>query len=91
MAELTSQAYSQGDNIFMCPGWMKVVIRDINDPMALVERGQRGGINIIDLASHDSCAFIQTQDVGRTLSCGGFTVEGRIEASDIRGCNLLVQ
>ncbi len=91
MAELTSQAYSKGDNIFECPSWMRVILRDINDPLFCVEMGQRGGINIIDLASHDSCAFIQTQDVGREVSHGRFTIEGRIEASDIRGCNLLVQ
>ncbi len=91
MAELTSQAYSKGANEFECPEWMRVVVRDINDPMARVARGQRGGINIVDLASHDSCAFVQTQDVGREVENGRFTIEGRIEASDIRGCNLLVQ
>lgn len=91
MAELTSQGYSSGENIFHTPAWMKVLIRDINDPRSLMSSGQRGGINIIDLASHDSCSFIQTQDTGRILPCGGFTIEGRIEASDIRGCNLLVQ
>ncbi len=91
MAELTSQAYSAGDNIFYPQKWMGISIRDINDPFSAVESGARGGINIIDLASHDSCSFIQTQDIGRLLPDGGFTVEGRIEASDIRGCNLLVQ
>ncbi len=91
MAELTSQAYSAGDNIFRCPEWMRVVIRDINDPCAILPNGQRGGVNIIDLASRESCSFIESQDVGRILSCGGFAIEGRIEASDIRGCNLLVQ
>ncbi|MFR9603117.1 MAG: acyltransferase [Rikenellaceae bacterium] len=91
MAELTSQGYSKGGNIFHTPPWMKVLIRDINDPMSYVESGIRGGLNIVDLASHDSCSFIQSQDTGRMVECGGFTVEGRIEASDIRGCNLLVQ
>ncbi|MFI3302424.1 MAG: acyltransferase [Rikenellaceae bacterium] len=91
MAELTSQAYSKGANVFECPEWMKVVVRDINDPMSRVARGQRGGINIVDLASRDSCAFVQTQDMGREVEGGGFTIEGRVEASDIRGCNLLVQ
>ncbi len=91
MAELTSQGYSSGDNIFRTPVWMRVIIRDINDPLSLMPKGERGGINIIDLASHDSCAFIQTQDMGRVLACGGFSGEGRVEASDIRGCNLLVQ
>ncbi len=91
MAELTSQAYSAGDNIFACPPWMRVRVRDINDPFADVGCGQRGAINIIDLASRHSCSFIQTQDVGRLFDGGLFTIEGRIEASDIRGCNLLIQ
>ncbi len=91
MAELTSQAYSRGDNIFDTPAWMKISVRDLNDPFARVEVGQRGAINIIDLASRNSCSFIQTQDVGRLFDDGRFTVEGRVEASDIRGCNLLVQ
>ncbi len=91
MAELTSQAYSAGENIFYTPKWMRVSLRDINDPFSAVESGTRGGVNIIDLASRWSCSFIQTQDVGRLLPCGGFSVEGRVEASDIRGCNLLVQ
>lgn len=91
MAELTSQAYSAGDNIFRCPSWLRVTLRDVNDPFKRVATSQRGGINIIDLASRYSCAFIQTQDLGRLFDDGSFTVEGRIEHSDIRGCNLLVQ
>ncbi len=91
MAELTSQAYSAGDNIFHTPKWMRVSIRDINDPWHTLPQGQRGGVNIIDLASRYSCSFIETQDVGRISPCGGFSIEGRVEASDIRGCNLLIQ
>lgn len=91
MAELTSQAYSRGGNRFCTPGWMRVIARDINDPFDLLPAGARGGINIIDLANHYSCAFIRTQDVGRTFTDGSFEIEGRIDHSDIRGCNLLVQ
>lgn len=91
MAELTSQAYSRGDNRFMCPPWMAVRIRDINAPMHTMGEGQRGGVDIIDLGNRYSCAFIQTQDVGRSFSDGSFTIEGRIARADIRGCNLLVQ
>ena len=87
MAELTSQAYSQGGNIFRCPAWMRVAARDVNRLPA----GSRGGLDIADLASWWSCAFIQTQDVGRVAADGAFEVEGRIDHSDIRGCNLLVQ
>ncbi len=91
MAELTSQAYSKGDNIFYAPEWMRVSLRDVNDPLRRVEAGGRGGVNIIDLASRYSCAFIQTQDLGSLRADGSFTIEGRIDHSEIRGCNLLVQ
>ncbi|MEG1622672.1 MAG: acyltransferase [Alistipes sp.] len=91
MAELTSQAYSQGGNRFYTPTWMRVTAREINDPFTTLPAGRRGGINIIDLANRFSCAFIQTQDVGLTFADGSFTIEGRIAQSDIRGCNLLVQ
>ena len=91
MAELLSQAYSCGGGIFEAPPWMRVVIRDLNDPFAQLPDGTRGGVNIIDLANRYSCSFIQTQDTGRRLADGRFAIEGRIERSDIRGCNLLVQ
>ena len=90
MAELTSQAYSKGGGIFYTPSWMRVMVRDVNDPFDHAPQNMRGGIDIIDLANTSSCAFIQTQDIGRLLSDGGFMVEGRIAGSDIRGCNLLV-
>lgn len=90
MAELTSQAYSKGGGIFYTPSWMRVMVRDVNDPFDHAPQNMRGGIDIIDLANTSSCAFIQTQDIGRLLSDGGFIVEGRIAGSDIRGCNLLV-
>ena len=91
MAELTSQAYSQGGNLFRCPPWMRVTTRDVNDPFDPQPAGTRGGLNIADLANWWSCAFIQTQDVGRVDARGAFGIEGRIDHSDIRGCNLLVQ
>lgn len=91
MAELTSQAYSRGGNVFRCPPWMCVLTRDINDPFDLLAAGARGGVNIVDLANYWSCAFIQTQDAGRVAADGSFVIEGRIDRSDIRGCNLLVQ
>ena len=70
---------------------MKVLIRDIEDPLSYVEYGRSGGINIIDLANMHSCAFIATQDLGRVYTDQTFEVLGRFEQSDIRGCNLLVQ
>jgi len=90
MTELLSQAWSAGDGIFRCPPWMKVVIVDTNDPLCILETGQTGGINIIDLANFHSCSFIATQDLGRVFDDGSFEVLGRFDNSDIRGCSLLV-
>lgn len=91
MAELTSQAYSLGEGLFRAPRWMRVVTRDVNNPLRMLPLGSRGAVSIIDLANLSSCAFIATQDVGRTLDDGSFTIEGRLSGADIRGCNLLVQ
>ena len=91
MAELMSQAYSFGDGLFRTPKWMRVLVRDVNNPFARLEAGRRGGLDIIDLANRSSCAFIATQDLGIRYEDGSFRIEGRISQSDIRGCNLLVQ
>lgn len=91
MAELTSQAYSKGANRFYCPPWMRVAVRDVNDPLDVRFEAGRGGLNIIDLANYYSCAFLQTEDVARLHADGSFEIEGRIDHSEIRGCNLLVQ
>lgn len=92
MTELMSQAYSKGEGIFYCPPWMKVVIRDPQDPLSLYTgTGRAGGINIIDLANINSCSFIATGDLGRLHDDGGFEVLGRFDNSDIRGCNLLAE
>lgn len=91
MTELLSQAYSYGDGIFNCPPWMKILLRDTSDPLSLQQNKQSGGINIIDLANINSCAFIATQDLGKIYNNGSFEVLGRFDHADIRGCNLLVQ
>jgi len=92
MTELMSQAYSKDDGIFYCPPWMKVVIRDPQDPLSIYsETGMTGGINIIDLANINSCSFIATSDLGKLYDDGGFEVLGRFDNSDIRGCNLLTE
>ncbi len=90
MTELFSQAYSMGDGIFNCPPWMKVLIRNLNDPMSLVGYGKSGGLNIIDLANIYSCSFIATQDLGKLYDNGTFEVLGRFDNSDVRGCNLML-
>jgi phenylacetate-coenzyme A ligase PaaK-like adenylate-forming protein len=92
MTELLSQAYSKGEGIFYCPPWMKIVIRDPQDPLTFyTEPGQTGGINIIDLANINSCSFIATGDLGKVHKDGGFEVLGRFDNSDIRGCNLMIE
>ena len=91
MAELTSQGYSAGDGIFRAPAWMRVIIRDMNNPLQTLPAPARGAVNIIDLMNLSSCAFIATQDVGRTFADGSFAIDGRLSGADIRGCNLLVQ
>lgn len=91
MAELSSQAYSHGGNLFEPPPWMRVLARDLHDPFEPLPGGRAGGLNIIDLANVNSCAFIQTQDIGNVGARGDFSVLGRADRSDIRGCNLLVQ
>lgn len=91
MTELLSQAYSKGDGIFSTPPWMKIFIRDVNDPLSLVAHGKSGGINVVDLANLYSCSFIATQDLGKKISSDEFEILGRFDNSDVRGCNLLVQ
>jgi phenylacetate-coenzyme A ligase PaaK-like adenylate-forming protein len=92
MTELLSQAYSKGEGKFYCPPWMKIILRDTEDPLTLfTEPGRTGGINIIDLANIYSCSFVSTGDLGRLHPDGGFEVLGRYDNSDIRGCNLLVE
>ncbi len=91
MTELLSQAYMTADNHFTAPPWMKIFIRDVNDPFTFLPDGKTGGINIIDLANIYSCSFIETKDLGKKLSSNTFDVLGRFDNSDIRGCNLLVQ
>jgi hypothetical protein len=90
MTELLSQAYTSGGLQFTPPTWMKVLIRDVNDPFTILPDGKSGGINVIDLANINSCSFIATQDLGKTNN-DQFEVLGRFDHSEIRGCNLLVQ
>lgn len=105
MTELLSQAYSLGENVYETPNWMRVLIRNTEDPFSYAEAGRTGAINIIDLANCHSCSFIATQDLGKILSDfetpsearndkknqnHAFQVMGRIDHSDIRGCSLLV-
>jgi phenylacetate-coenzyme A ligase PaaK-like adenylate-forming protein len=89
MTELLSQAYAKKNGVFHTPTWMKVLIRDLEDPYSFLTNKKSGGINIIDLANVHSCSFIETQDLGKTHPDGSFEVLGRFDNTEIRGCNLL--
>ena len=91
MTELLSQSYSKGKGIFSSPPWKKILIRDVNDPLTILENNKTGGINVIDLANIYSCPFITTQDLGKIFDDDSFSVLGRFDNSDVRGCNLLVE
>ena len=89
MTELLSQAYSLGDGVYGCPPWLRILTRDTEDAQSYVTQ-TTGGINVIDLANTFSCAFIATQDLGKTHANGTFEVMGRFDNSDVRGCNLMI-
>ena len=90
MTELLSQAYSKGNGSFETPPWMRIVVRDPEDPLTTLPYSKTGGLNIVDLANINSCSFIATQDLGKTNADGTFEIMGRFDNSDIRGCNLMV-
>ncbi|WP_400076317.1 acyl transferase [Winogradskyella sp. R77965] len=89
MTELLSQAYSNGNGIFECPPWMKILTRDTEDALTIQLPNKTGGVNVIDLANLNSCSFIATQDLGKIYDNGQFEIIGRFDNSDIRGCNLM--
>ena len=99
MTELLSQGYSKGEGVFELPVSMKIMLRDINDPFHYITNSRSGGINIIDLANVDSCCFVETKDLGSWITENReqsldnyqkFSILGRFDNSDIRGCNLMV-
>lgn len=89
MTELLSQAYSKGEEIYESSESMRVICSNVNDSLSPIENGKTGLLNIIDLANIDSCAFIATEDIGIKLDSKRFKILGRLDNSDIRGCNLL--
>jgi hypothetical protein len=93
MTELLSQAYSSGEGLFACPPWMRVIIRDEDDPLTIrtpqFSKPASGLINVIDLANIDSCSFIATDDIGKLYGDNSFEVLGRMDSSDVRGCSLM--
>ena len=89
MTELQSQAYGLSGKLRF-PNWARTLVREINDPFAYTATHKTGGINVIDLANVESCAFIETKDLGRLEDTKHFEVLGRFDNSEIRGCNLMV-
>ena len=94
MTELLSQAYSKGNGIFNAPPWMKILIREEDDPFTIYKAGDKptiaGAVNVIDLANIYSCSFIAAEDAGKLYADGSFEILGRLDNTDIRGCSLLV-
>ena len=88
MTELLSQAYSNKNGIFKSPSWLKVLARDINNPLSVKTTG-KGALNFIDLANVNSCSFIASDDIGEVYKNSSFSVLGRLSNSEIRGCNLM--
>jgi hypothetical protein len=91
MTELLSQAYSIDNRGLLCPPWMRVLCRDISDPFQKGLLSETGGINVIDLANWQTISFIETEDLGRVYPNGAFEILGRLDNSDLRGCNLMIQ
>lgn len=91
MTELLSQAYTRGGDLFSLPPWMKIVVRETTDPLEKGLIGKAGGLNVIDFANVDSISFIETEDAGKLHPDGSFEVLGRLDNSDVRGCNLMVE
>jgi hypothetical protein len=91
MTELFSQAYTKGGTIYYPSRTMKVFATEINDPFCLVEPGKTGVLNVVDLANIDTCSFIQTEDIARVFADGSFEMLGRLDAAELRGCNLMIE
>ncbi len=88
MTELLSQAYARCDGLLTPSSTMRVLVRELNDPLMVSEIGQ-GALNIVDLANLHSCAFIATDDVGTVHAANSFEVLGRSDYSALRGCSLM--
>ena len=90
MTELLSQGYSRGDLTCKSPNWMRILIRETEDPLKYDKKKKTGGVNVIDLANYNSISFIATDDLGKKISQNQFEILGRFDHSDVRGCNLMI-
>jgi phenylacetate-coenzyme A ligase PaaK-like adenylate-forming protein len=91
MTELFSQAYSPGDGLFTPAETMRVYTKEVYDPFEQTAPGRTGVLNVVDLANLDTCSFIATEDLARVHTDGRFEVLGRLDAAEMRGCNLMVE
>lgn len=91
MTELLSQAYSQGNGLFAPANTLRILAREVTDPLSAPLQEKTGVLHLIDLANLDTISFIATEDLGKVYESGQFEVLGRLDASDLRGCNLLVE
>ncbi len=91
MTELFSQSYSE-DNVWYTPmDTKRVFIGELSDPFKISGNYKPGVIKVMDLANMDSCAFIETQDLGMSNDKDQFQVLGRLDNAEVRGCNLLLE
>lgn len=90
MCELLSQSYAIGGEWFESPEWVRISIRNGENPEEICRPGEEGKIGVIDLANVWSCPFILTEDRGVMDDDGRFRVLGRWSENDLRGCNFLI-
>lgn len=91
MTEMMSQCYSKAEGLFHCPPHVRVLGRELNDPFEIAEFGRNKAVNVIDLANVHSCAFLALSDLCNLHQDGSFEILGRVDMSEVRGCNLMVR
>ncbi len=91
MTELLSQSYTIDGEWYKSASTKRVLIGQLSDPKAWEKPFKTGIVKVVDLSNFDTCSFIETQDLGISDGCGHFKIQGRIENSEIRGCNLLLE
>jgi hypothetical protein len=74
MTELLSQAYSRGNGIFYCPPWMKVLVRDEEDPFEVQSAvGSRQSVSqprfTIDDSRLTTKGVLNVIDLANVYSC----------------------
>ncbi len=89
MTELISQAYARAPFHLQSPQTLRVLCKEFNDPFREVRKGKAGVMHLIDLANIDTCSFIASEDIGIDHGPLGFEIVGRLQDSDLRGCQLL--